>query len=132
MAARRTQHRSGWRLAIAVTLTGLLTACHVQTRVAIPGEAPPAGSVAPAEVQAGDQVRIVMRDGTIAGATVAEVRPDELVADSGRRYPFAEMTRLEIRKVAVARSAGITAAIIGGTLALFIVLMLAAGWELDS
>ena len=118
-------------VAVAVTATLLAGCQHVQTRVALPGESPPDHSVAASKVQAGDEVRIVMRDGTIAGATVAEVRPDELVAAGGRRYAFTEMTRLEIQKVSAGRTVGVTAAIIAGTMALFTILMLAAGWELD-
>lgn len=105
----------------AVTLVAVLLAgCqHALTRVALPGESPPAGMVAAADLHVGDEVRVVLRDGTIAGATIADLQPDALVAANGTRYAFADMTRLELRKVAA------------GTVLAFVLLMLAAGWELD-
>lgn len=119
------------RLAAIVLAVVFASGCHVQTRVALPGEAPAPGVVAASTVKAGDQVRLVMRDGTIARVTVAEMAPDALVATGGRRYPIADIVRLDIRSVAFGRSAGLTAAIVAGTWLTFILLMLAAGWELD-
>ena len=115
-------------IALAAVFAG---GCHVQTRVALPGEAPASGVVAASTVKAGDQVRLVMRDGTIARVTVAEMTPDALVATGGRRYPIADIVRLETRSVAFGRSAGLAAGVIAGTLLMFTLLMLAAGWELD-
>jgi mRNA-degrading endonuclease toxin of MazEF toxin-antitoxin module len=115
---------------VALVLTAVLASgCHVQTRVALPGDAPAPGVVAASTVKAGDEVRLVLRDGTIARVTVAEVTPDAIVGTGGQRYPIAEIVRLDIRSVALGRTAGVTAGIIAGTLVLFTLLMLAAGWE---
>ena len=115
---------------VALVMTAVLASgCHVQTRVALPGDAPAPGVVAASTVKAGDEVRLVLRDGTIARVTVAEMTPDAIVGTSGQRYPIAEIVRLDIRSVALGRTAGVTAGIIAGTLVLFTLLMLAAGWE---
>jgi hypothetical protein len=129
--ARSTRHGVKAQLVALVTVSALLAGCHIQTRVALPGDSPPTGTVPAATVKAGDEVRIVMRDGTLVGATVVTAQPDALVASGGRRYPYAEMATLEIRALSVGRSAGVVAGVIAGTWALFTLLLLAAGWEAD-
>lgn len=121
------------RTVAVLLIATLLSACHVQRRVALPSDppVPVATATSSVAVKAGDEVRIVLRDGTLAAAKVVEVRSGELVAERGRRYPFAEMASLEIRKVGIGKSVGMTAAVIGGVMAVFTVLMAAAGWELQ-
>lgn len=118
------------RTTALVSLAALLCGCHVQTRLATPGESPPTGVSAPA-VKAGDEVRIVMRDGTIAGLIVAEVAADAIVGPRGQRYAFADITQLDRRTVASGKTAALLVGITAGTFAAFILMMLAAGWELD-
>lgn len=130
-AARSTRHGATAQLVALVTVSALLAGCHIQTRVALPGDSPPTGAVPAATVKAGDEVRIVMRDGTLVGATVVTAQPDALIASSGRRYPYAEMATLEIRALSVGRSAGVVAGVIAGTWTLLTLLLLAAGWEAD-
>ena len=113
-----------------VMVGALLCACHVQTRLAVPGLSPAPGVSAPA-VKVGDEVRIVLRDGTIAGLIVAEVAADALVGTRGQRYPVGEIVQMERRQVAPGRTAGLLAGVVAGTLAAFTLLMLAFGWELE-
>lgn len=130
-AARSTRHGATAQLVALVTVSALLAGCHVQTRVALPGDSPPTRTAPAATVKAGDEVRIVMRDGTLVGATVMTVQPDAVVASDGRRYLYAEMATLEIRALSVGRSAGAVAGVIAGTWALFTLLLLAAGWQVN-
>ncbi len=130
-AARPARHGAATQLVALVTVTALLAGCHVQTRVALPGDSPPARTVPAATVKAGDEVRIVMRDGTLVGATVMTAQPDAVITTDGRRYLYAEMASLQIRAVSVGRSAGVVAGVIAGTWALFTLLLLAAGWEVN-
>jgi len=113
-----------------VMVGALLCGCHVQTRLAVPGLSPAPGVSAPA-VKVGDEVRIVLRDGTIAGLIVAEVAADALVGTRGQRYPVGEIVQMERRQVAPGRTAGLLAGVVAGTLAAFTLLMLAFGWELE-
>ena len=116
---------------IAVVMVGaLLCGCHVQTRLAVPGMSPAPGVSAPA-VKVGDEVRIVLRDGTTAGLIVAEVAADALVGTRGQRYPVGEIVQMEKRHVAPGRTAGLLAGVVAGTFAAFILLMLAFGWEVE-
>jgi hypothetical protein len=92
----------------------------VQTTAAVPAR----------PVKVGDEVRLVLRDGTIAGLIVAEVAADAIVGARGQRYPFTDITQLERRRVSPARTAGLMAGVVAGTLAAFTLLMLAFGWEL--
>jgi hypothetical protein len=115
----------------AVVMVGaLLSGCHVQTRLAIPGASPSAGVSAP-PVKVGDEVRLTLRDGTLAGLIVVEVAADAIVGGRGQRYLFTDIATLERRRVTPVRTAGLMAGIAAGTLAAFTVLMLAFGWELD-
>ncbi|MEZ5417167.1 MAG: hypothetical protein R2708_07480 [Vicinamibacterales bacterium] len=110
-------------------LTALAGGCHVQTRVALPGESPPAGAAAPV-VKAGDDVVLVLRDGTRAGLVVAEVQTDAIVGTRGQRYPVADIVEIERRRLSIGRSAGLAAGLYAAVMAAFTLLMLAAGWEL--
>jgi hypothetical protein len=123
------RHGAKVQLVALVAVSALLTGCHTQTRVALPGDSPPTGTVPAATVKAGDEVRIVMRDGALVGATIVTAQPDALIVSNGRRYPYAEIATVEIRALSVGRSAGVVAGVIAGTWTLLTLLLLAAGWE---
>lgn len=110
-------------------LAALAGGCHVQTRVALPGESPPTGTGAPV-VKAGDDVVLVLRDGTRAGLVVADVQTDAIVGTRGQRYPVADIVEIEQRRLSVGRSTGLAAGLFAAVIAAFTLLMLAAGWEL--
>ncbi|MEZ5293475.1 MAG: hypothetical protein R2745_20500 [Vicinamibacterales bacterium] len=129
MRARGARRRFAGAAAVWL-IAALAGACHVQTRVALPGEPPPAPGAAARVVKAGDDVVIELRDGTLAGLIVAEVRTDALVGTSGQRYPIAEIVRIERRRLSLGRSAGLAAGLYLGVLAALTLLLLAAGWQL--
>ncbi|MGE0815844.1 MAG: hypothetical protein AB7O28_11520 [Vicinamibacterales bacterium] len=129
MRARAARRRLAEAAAIFL-IAALAGACHVQTRVALPGEPPPAAGAAARVVKAGDDVVIELRDGTLAGLVVAEVRTDALVGTRGQRYPLADIVRIERRRVSLGRSAGLVAGVYLGLIAALTLLLLAAGWEL--
>ncbi len=118
------------RTTAAVTVAALLAGCHVQTRLTLPGAVPSSAAVSVPPVKVGDEVRLVLRDGTIAGLIVAEVAANAIVGSRGQRYPFSDITQLERRRVSPVRTAGLVAGVVAGTLAAFTLLMLAFGWEL--
>ena len=115
------------RITALVLVAALASGCHVQKRIALPGEIPAVSTVA---VKPGDEVRIVMRGGVTALGRVTEVNQDGLIAAGGQRYPYADMLQLERRQFSVGRTVALVAGSVAGTLAMFIALLLAAGWEL--
>lgn len=121
-------HRRPAAAAVICLLAALASACHVQTRIALPGASPQA--VAGPVVKAGDNVVIELKDGTLAGCVVAEVQPDAIIGTRGQRYPTAEIVRIERRRVSLVRSAGLVAGLYAGLVAALTLMLLAAGAEL--
>lgn len=107
------------RVTAAILITTLLTGCHAQQRIDIPGEAP---SRPHAAVQPGDHVKVTLQSGTIVYLTVAEVRPEELVGTTGQRLAYQSMSKLERRQVAPGR----TVLLVVGSLALIVFAVTAA------
>jgi hypothetical protein len=127
----RTEACCRWLAAtLSVWLFAVLAGgCHVQTRVVLPGNSPPAAAAAPV-VKAGDDVVLVLRDGTRAGLVVAAVQTDVIVGTRGQRYPVADIVEIERRRLSIGRSTGLAAGLFAAVYAAFILLMLAAGWQL--
>ncbi len=108
------------RVTAAILITTLLTGCHAQQRIDIPGGAPPRPHAA--AVQPGDHVKVTLQSGTIVYLTVAEVRPEELVGTTGQRLAYQSMSKLERRQVAPGR----TVLLVVGSLALIVFAVTAA------
>jgi UDP-N-acetylglucosamine enolpyruvyl transferase len=107
-------------------VAALVSGCHIQKRIALPGETPAVSGVA---VKPGDEVRVGMRGGVTALVRVVEIDAEGLTAASGQRYLYADMVQLEKRQLSFGRTAALVLGTVGGTLALFVALLLAAGWE---
>jgi hypothetical protein len=104
--------RSGLLRATALVVTAaLLGGCHIQQRVTLPG-APPA-TAAPL-VEPGDQVRIVLKDGTTVTARLVEVGPVELVTDGGRHISLADIGEIEKRQLSSGRTTALVIGIVAG------------------
>jgi hypothetical protein len=114
------------KITALVVMAALLSGCHIQKRIALPGEIPAAS---PLDVAPGDEVRIVMRGGVRALVRVADANGEGLTAAGGKRYLYADMLQLEKRQVSFGRTAALIAGSVAGTLALFIAMLTAAGWE---
>jgi hypothetical protein len=114
------------KITALVVMAALLSGCHIQKRIALPGEIPAASPLA---VAPGDEVRIVMRGGVKALVRVADANGEGLTAAGGKRYLYADMLQLEKRQVSFGRTAALIAGSVAGTLALFIAMLTAAGWE---
>jgi hypothetical protein len=120
------------RATVATVIATLLSGCHARTRLNIPGESPAPIGVRMENVKTGDEVRIVLRDGTLVGVKVAEVRADEIVGLAAQRYQFADMVRLERQHVSVGRTAGLVVGLYAAIAALFTVVALLLGAEFSS
>ena len=82
----------------------------------------PTASNAFTKIEIGDLVSLELRDGTRHRFEVSQIEDDALVAESGRRYPRAEMTRLEHETVDARRTTGLVAGITVGSVILLKIL----------
>ncbi len=109
----------------------MLSGCHSRVPIAVPDSTsgPPTAAVL-SQLKADDEVRVTLRDGSIAEFVVAEVQADALVAEDGRRFSYADMTRLEKTHV----SKGKTIALVGGLIAmgLLVVIVIQTGAAIGS
>jgi hypothetical protein len=67
-----------------------------------------------AKIEIGDLVSIEMKDGSHHRFEVRGIEGETLVADSGRRYPRSEMTKLEHETVDASRTVGLVAGVTAG------------------
>ena len=111
-----------FRLVALVTISALLgSSCTSMRPVAVvaPGS-PPATTT----VQAGDNVRVTMRDGRTARFTVEHVDASAITARGGEKYATNEIVTLERRSVSAAK----TALLIGGVVGAAFVILYALAW----
>jgi hypothetical protein len=95
-----------------VLIAMILSGCHHMVPiVAQPSAQPPDVAAALAKVKAEDEVRVTLQNGNRHVVEVAEVRADALLASDGRRFPHADIARLEVRRVAKAKTIALIAAI---------------------
>ena len=97
---------------IAIVLAAvILTGCHSRVPIAVPGsKPPPAKSGLGAGLKAGDHVRVTMRNGNTAAFVIVEAQVEALVADDGRRFPYADMELLEKRRISKTKTIALIAA----------------------
>jgi len=105
----------------------ILSGCHSRVPIGVPDSTPPPPTAAVlTELKVGDHVRVTLRNGSVVESVVADLQAEALVAGDGRRFPYADMARLERIRVSPAK----TAALVGGLLLL--VLLLAYGAAVGS
>jgi hypothetical protein len=111
-------------------LIGLLAAtlaasgCHTHQRVVLPASGSPSASAFELPpVHAGDDVRVTLRTGERLDFSVEEARNDSLIGKGGRRFPYADITRLEKRQLSKGKT---VALVLGISAAAFTFLLLAA------
>ena len=63
------------------------------------------------QLKAGDHVRVMTRSGDVT-FVVADVQPEALMAKDGRRFPFADITRLEKSRLSVGKTIALSAGLI--------------------
>ena len=91
---------------VVVLSAFVLNACHSTRRIALPDSTPPPPTAGVfSELKAGDTVRVTIRTGEKATFTLAEVQAEGVVAQDGRRIPFADMWQLEKRHVSGTKTA---------------------------
>lgn len=95
----------------AVLSAMILGGCHHMVPiVARPSTQPPTASAVATELKVGDEVRVTLRNGDSARFEVAEVQAEALVARDGRRFNYADVSRLEKRRVSKGRTIALIAA----------------------
>jgi len=106
---------------LMVAALGIVSAgCHTMRPVT-----PLSGPAAPkafAKIEVGDLVSLQLRDGTTHRFEVSQIEDGALVAESGRRYPLAEMVHLEHEAVDARRTTGLVAGITVGYIVLLKIL----------
>jgi hypothetical protein len=89
----------------------------------VPGAAaPPPDAAVFTELKAEDKVRVTLRNGNTAEFVLADVQPDALTARDGRRFPYADIARLERIRVSEVK----TVVLIGSFIGIVILLEMAA------
>jgi hypothetical protein len=93
----------------AILIAVILSGCHHMVPVVDTLSSVPT-AVGVSTLAVGDQVRVRLRNGDSAMCVVAEIRADALVAEDGRRFNYADVARLEKRRVAKSRTIVLIAA----------------------
>jgi hypothetical protein len=60
---------------------------------------PPPGSAVFTELAPEDKVRVTLRNGSTEVFVIAEAQADALIAEDGRRFPYADIARIEKTRV---------------------------------
>jgi hypothetical protein len=106
---------------LLVAALGTVSAgCHTMQPVT-----PLTGPSAPkafAKIEVGDLVSVQLRDGTTHRFEVSQIEDAALVAESGRRYPLADMAHLEHEAVDARKTTGLVAGITVGYVVLLKIL----------
>jgi len=127
MRSSQTWDRRSARTTAVVLSALILSGCHSRVPIGVPDSTPPPPTAAVlTELKVGDQVRVTLRNGSVVESVVADLQAEALVAGDGRRFPYADMARLERIRVSPAK----TAALVGGLL--LIVFFLAYGAAVGS
>jgi hypothetical protein len=105
-----------WNKSCAKTIgvllgAAILAGCHSRLPIAVPGSTPPsATSAVVTELKAGDHVRVTMRNGSREAFVMVEAQVDALVAEDGRRFPYADIALLEKTHVSKKKTIALIAA----------------------
>jgi hypothetical protein len=105
-----------WNKSHAATIgvvlgAAILTGCHSRVPIAVPGSMPPpARSAVATELKAGDRVRITMRNGNREAFVIVEAQVEALVAEDGRRFPYADIALLEKTRISKTKTIALIAA----------------------
>lgn len=79
-----------------VLSAAILSGCHSRVPIEVPGSTPPPPTAAVfTKLKAEDKVRVTLRNSNMEVFVVAEVQAEALVAKDGRRFPYADIARLE-------------------------------------
>jgi hypothetical protein len=79
--------------------------------IAVPGSPPPAKSAVATELKAGDRVRVTMRSGNREAFVIVEAQVEALVAEDGRRFPYADIALLEKTRISKTKTIALIAAL---------------------
>ena len=103
--------------------TLVVSGCHTQQHLSLPGGASASAPEGELPLNPGDHVRVTLRTGEHLDFLVDEVLNDALMAKGGRRFPYAEMARLEKMELSKGKT---TALVLGISAAAIALLVLAA------
>jgi hypothetical protein len=89
----------------------ILAGCHSRVPIAVPSSTPPpTKSAVVTELEAGDHMRVTMRNGNREAFVIVEAQVDALVAEDGRRFPYADIALLEKTQVSKTKTIALIAA----------------------
>jgi hypothetical protein len=89
----------------------ILTGCHSRVPIAVPASMPPpAKSAVVTELKVGDHVRVTMRNGNREAFVIVEAQTEALVAEDGRRFPYADIALLEKTRLSKTKTIALIAA----------------------
>ncbi len=106
-------------LAAALVVSG----CHTHQHLSLSASGSTSAPEFEPPVHAGDNVRITLRTGERLDFSVEQARDDSLIAKGGRRFPYADIARLEKRQLSKGKTIALA---IGISAAAFTFLILAA------
>ena len=98
------------RKVLAVLSAVMLSGCHHMVPIVATSSTQPTPAAAFAEVKVGDKVRVTLQSGNSTMVVIAEVMPEAFMARDGQRFDYADVARVEVRRVSTAKTIALVAA----------------------